>query len=155
MDLDYGTSHVEKKEILCKPLYCTWELNTYSTEQTTDLLRVSVVVNELYLGLIHVSCGTSHFSYCTVKSNATTVTSTNSMYYCTYVGTHVVLTATTAMTTTTRTHFKSFQCTLSNLRTVKSTNECIVVSKKYLYCIYVIIYCTNSISKIHIWRRDL
>jgi len=34
---------------------------------------VSVVVGELYLGLIHVSCVTSHFSYCTVKSNVSTV----------------------------------------------------------------------------------
>ncbi len=58
---------VEKKQILRKPMYCTWELNTYSTEQTTDLLHVSVVVGKLYLGLIHVSCVTSHFSYCTVK----------------------------------------------------------------------------------------
>jgi hypothetical protein len=53
---------IEKKQILRKPLYCTWELNTYSTEQTTDSLRVSVVVGQLYLGLIHVSCVTSHFS---------------------------------------------------------------------------------------------
>ena len=53
---------VEKKQILRKPLYFAWELNTYSREQTTDSLRVSVVVGELYLGLIHVSCVTSHFS---------------------------------------------------------------------------------------------
>jgi hypothetical protein len=52
----------EKKQILRKPLNCTWELNTYSAEQTTDLLCISVVVGELYLGLIHVSCVTSHFS---------------------------------------------------------------------------------------------
>jgi hypothetical protein len=39
-----------------------------SIEQTTDLLRMSVVVGELFLGLIHVSCVTFHFSYCTVKS---------------------------------------------------------------------------------------
>ena len=62
-DLDYKWYVVEKKQILRKPLYCTWELNTYSTEQTTDLLRMSVVVGELYLGLIHVSCVTSNFSY--------------------------------------------------------------------------------------------
>ena len=66
---DYGTSYLEKKQILCKPLDCTWELNTYSTEQTTDSLCLSVVVGELYLGLIHVSCVMSHFSYCTVQSN--------------------------------------------------------------------------------------
>ena len=71
-DLDYKWYVVEKKQILRKPLYCTWELNTYSTEQTTDdSLRVSVtltlgcvVVGELYLGLIHVCCVTSLFSYC-------------------------------------------------------------------------------------------
>jgi hypothetical protein len=54
----------EKKQILRKPLYCTQELNTYSTEQTTDSLCVYVVVGELYLGLIHVCCVTSLFSYC-------------------------------------------------------------------------------------------
>ena len=41
-DLDYKWYVVEKKQILRKPLYCTWELNTYSTEQTTDSLCVSV-----------------------------------------------------------------------------------------------------------------
>jgi hypothetical protein len=53
---------VEKKQILRKPLFCTWELNTYSKKQTTDSMHVSVVVGELYLGLIHISCVTSHFS---------------------------------------------------------------------------------------------
>ena len=38
---------VEKKQILRKHLYCTWELNIYSTEQTRYLLCVSVVVDEL------------------------------------------------------------------------------------------------------------
>ncbi len=56
---------VEKKQILRKPLYCTQELNTYSTEQTT---------------VIHVSCVTSNFSYCTVNTNVRTVKSTNKMY---------------------------------------------------------------------------
>ena len=50
-DLNYGTSNLEKKKILHKPLYYTWKLNTYSTKQTTDLLCLSVVVGELYLGL--------------------------------------------------------------------------------------------------------
>ena len=54
---------VEKKQILRKPLFCTQELNNNSTEQTTDLLRMSDVVGELYLGLIHVSCVMSNFSY--------------------------------------------------------------------------------------------
>jgi hypothetical protein len=35
-DLDYKWYVVEKKQILRKPLYCTWELNTYSTEHTAD-----------------------------------------------------------------------------------------------------------------------
>jgi hypothetical protein len=35
----------------------------------------------------------------------------------------------------------------TNVPTVKSTNECVVVSKKYLYCIYLIMYCKNSINK--------
>ena len=40
-------------------------------------------------------------------------------------------------------------CTVkTNVHTVKSTNECVVIIKKYLYCIYVIIYSKNSISKI-------
>jgi hypothetical protein len=71
---------VEKRQIFRKPLSFTWELNTYSTEQTTDSLRMSVVVGELYLGLIHVSCVTSHFYYFTVKRNVSTVQSTNAMY---------------------------------------------------------------------------
>jgi hypothetical protein len=54
---------VEKKQILRKPLFCTWEHNNNTTEQTTDSLCVCVVVGELYLGLIHVSCVTSNFSY--------------------------------------------------------------------------------------------
>ncbi len=37
----------------------------------------------------------------------------------------------------------------TNVRTVKSTNECVVIIKKYLYCIYVIMYSKNSISKIY------
>ncbi len=40
-------------------------------------------------------------------------------------------------------------CTVKiNVRTVKSTNECVVIIKKYLYCIYEIMYSKNSISKI-------
>jgi len=74
VDLDYGMSYLEKKQILRKPLYCTWELNTYSSEQTTDLLRVSVVVGKLYLGLIH-----SFLFLYTVKNNVSTVKSTNVM----------------------------------------------------------------------------
>jgi len=31
----------------------------------------------------------------------------------------------------------------SDLCTVKSTNECIVIIEKYLYCIYVIMYSKN------------
>ncbi len=41
-------------------------------------------------------------------------------------------------------------CTVkTNVRTVKSTNECVIIIKKYLYCIYVIMYSKNSISKIY------
>ncbi len=36
------------------------------------------------------------------------------------------------------------------MRTVKSTNECVVIIKKYLYCIYAIMYSKNSISKIRL-----
>ena len=28
----------------------------------------------------------------------------------------------------------------SDVRTLKSTNECVVIIKKYLYCIYIIMY---------------
>ncbi len=41
-------------------------------------------------------------------------------------------------------------CTVkTNVRTVKRTNECVVIIKKYLYCIYVIMYSKNSICKIY------
>jgi len=58
VDLEYV---VEKKQILCKPLYCTWQLNTDSTEQQ-QICCISNVVGKLYLGLIHVSSVISHFS---------------------------------------------------------------------------------------------
>jgi hypothetical protein len=36
-------------------------------------------------------------------------------------------------------------CTVkTNVRTVKSTNECVVIIKKYLYCKYVIVYSKKS-----------
>ena len=44
----YTGTMIEKKQIPRKPLYCTWELNTHSPEQTSDSLHVSVVVGKLY-----------------------------------------------------------------------------------------------------------